>query len=79
MGGASLTLGMSHGYAFGLRLGSCLTLVSYPVFFFQNRSSSPKDNSKTYILHSSGASAPLTLIFHEVLLDWEVTGKSFRS
>ena len=53
--------------------------MSYLVLFFQNRSSSPKDVSKRHILHWSGASELLTLISHEVLLDWEVIAKSVSS
>ena len=83
MGGASLTLGI-HGYAFGLRLGLqeffCFALVTYPVLLFQNRSSSPKDISKRYILHWSSASEPLLLVVsHEASLDWEVIAKSVSS
>ena len=53
--------------------------MSYLVLFFQNRSSSPKDVAKRHILHWSGASELLTLISHEVLLDWEVIAKSVSS
>ena len=57
----------------------CFALVTYPVLFFQKRSSSPKDISKRYILHWSGASEPLALVSHEASLGWEVIAKSVSS